>query len=204
MKKSIKLSLVTLLSSFTLAAAFVSPVLAEDNSEKESSLVEEAATDKEKTDKSEAQTVLDAALVAFRDRYPDAQIESLSVEIEKDGAIKVDIDAFDETDEIELTFLAKDNKFAKEERETLDANDTHTAIDIEKVLSLDEITELANKESGRDDIESWSLDTESENDNKPVWNVEYKETAKDKDDDEELHLDAETGDVLTIKAVPAN
>ena len=182
-----------LLGLLTTTSFIVAPVYAQNDAK------EETTVEVSQEDKSEFQTVLETALKDFEEKYPEVKISGLKVKIQKDDIIEVEIEGFDNDIDYEVTYNSKEQQFTKEEKETLDSDDEYIELSLDKLKTLDEITEIANQKTNLSNIESWKLSADDDHNNQPVWEVEYDDE-KEKDD-VELKIDAQSGEILKVEGL---
>lgn len=193
MKQLFTKSSLFLLGLLTTTSFIVAPVYAQNDAK------EETTVEVSQEDKSEFQTVLETALKDFEEKYPEVKISGLKVKIQKDDIIEVEIEGFDTDLGYEVTYNSKEQQFTKEEKETIDSDDEYIELSLDKLKTLDEITEIANQKTNLSNIESWKLSADDDHNNQPVWEVEY-EDEKDKDD-VELKIDAQSGEILKVEGL---
>ena len=193
MKQLFTKSSLFLLGLLTTTSFIVAPVYAQNDAK------EETTVEVSQEDKSEFQTILETALKDFEKKYPEVKISGLKVKIQKDDIIEVEIEGFDNDLGYEVTYNSKEQQFTKEEKETLDSDDEYIELSLDKLKTLDEITEIANQKTNLSNIESWKLSADDDHNNQPVWEVEY-EDEKDKDD-VELKIDAQSGEILKVEGL---
>ena len=193
MKQLFTKSSLFLLGLLTTTSFIVAPVYAQNDAK------EETTVEVSQEDKSEFQTILETALKDFEEKYPEVKISGLKVKIQKDDIIEVEIEGFDNDLGYEVTYNSKEQQFTKEEKETLDSDDEYIELALDKLKTLDEITEIANQKTNLSNIESWKLSADDDHNNQPVWEVEYDDE-KDKDD-VELKIDAESGEILKVEGL---
>ncbi|PKY87586.1 hypothetical protein CYJ57_07000 [Falseniella ignava] len=193
MKQLFTKSSLFLLGLLTTTSFIVAPVYAQNDAK------EETTVEVSQEDKSEFQTILETALKDFEEKYPEVKISGLKVKIQKDDIIEVEIEGFDNDLGYEVTYNSKEQQFTKEEKETLDSDDEYIELSLDKLKTLDEITEIANQKTNLSNIESWKLSADDDHNNQPVWEVEY-EDEKDKDD-VELKIDAQSGKILKVEGL---
>ncbi len=193
MKQLFTKSSLFLLGLLTTTSFIVAPVYAQNDAK------EETTVEVSQEDKSEFQTILETALKDFEEKYPEVKISGLKVKIQKDDIIEVEIEGFDNDLGYEVTYNSKEQQFTKEEKETLDSDDEYIELSLDKLKTLDEITEIANQKTNLSNIESWKLSADDDHNNQPVWEVEY-EDEKDKDD-VELKIDAQSGEILKVEGL---
>lgn len=119
---------------------------------------------------------------------PQGQINKVEVENE-DGRWIYEIEGEDSSNEIEAKIDAMTGEILKMQVEDNDG-DPDTPIDIDNVLTIDEVVDLANKEGTRQ-IESMTLEHDDDHGN-DYWKVENKE------DGSNLVIHGKTGEVLPI------
>lgn len=193
MKQLFTKSSLFLLGLLTTTSFIVAPVYAQNDAK------EETTVEVSQEDKSEFQTVLETALKDFEEKYPEVKISGLKVKLKKNDVIEVEIEGFDIESEYEVTYDNKEQQFTKEEKETLDSDDEYIELSLDKLKTLDEITEIANQKTNLSNIESWKLSADDDHNNQPVWEVEYDDE-KDKDD-VELKIDAQSGEILKVEGL---
>ncbi len=193
MKQLFTKSSLFLLGLLTTTSFIVAPVYAQNDAK------EETTVEVSQEDKSEFQTVLETALKDFEEKYPEVKISGLKVKIQKDDIIEVEIEGFDTESEYEVTYDNKEQQFTKEEKETIDSDDEYIELSLDKLKTLDEITEIANQKTNLSNIESWKLSADDDHNNQPVWEVEYDDE-KEKDD-VELKIDAQSGEILKVEGL---
>ena len=193
MKQLFTKSSLFLLGLLTTTSFIVAPVYAQNDAK------EETTVEVSQEDKSEFQTVLETALKDFEEKYPEVKISGLKVKIQKDDIIEVEIEGFDNDIDYEVTYNSKEQQFTKEEKETLDSDDEYIELSLDKLKTLDEITEIANQKTNLSNIESWKLSADDDHNNQPVWEVEYDDE-KEKDD-VELKIDAQSGEILKVEGL---
>ena len=182
-----------LLGLLTTTSFMAAPVYAQNDAN------EETTVEVSQEDKSEFQIILETALKDFEEKYPEVKISGLKVKIQKDDIIEVEIEGFDNDSDYEVTYDNKEQQFTKEEKETLDSDDEYIELSLDKLKTLDEITEIANQKTNLSNIESWKLSADDDHNNQPVWEVEYDDE-KDKDD-VELKIDAQSGEILKVEGL---
>ncbi len=193
MKQLFTKSSLFLLGLLTTTSFIVAPVYAQNDAK------EETTVEVSQEDKSEFQTILETALKDFEEKYPEVKISGLKVKIQKDDIIEVEIEGFDNDLGYEVTYNSKEQQFTKEEKETLDSDDEYIELSLDKLKTLDEITEIANQKTNLSNIESWKLSADDDHNNQPVWEVEYDDE-NDKDD-VELKIDAQSGEILKVEGL---
>ena len=193
MKQLFTKSSLFLLGLLTTTSFIVAPVYAQNDAK------EETTVEVSQEDKSEFQTVLETALKDFEEKYPEVKISGLKVKLKKNDVIEVEIEGFDIESEYEVTYDNKEQQFTKEEKETLDSDDEYIELSLDKLKTLDEITEIANQKTNLSNIESWKLSADDDHNNQPVWEVEYDDE-KEKDD-VELKIDAQSGEILKVEGL---
>ena len=160
---------------------------------------EETTVEVSQEDKSEFQIILETALKDFEEKYPEVKISGLKVKIQKDDIIEVEIEGFDNDLDYEVTYNSKEQQFTKDEKDELDSDDEYIELALDKLKTLDEITEIANQKTNLSNIESWKLSADDDHNNQPVWEVEYDDE-KEKDD-VELKIDAQSGEILKVEGL---
>lgn len=193
MKQLFTKSSLFLLGLLTTTSFIVAPVYAQNDAN------EETTVEVSQENKSEFQIILETALKDFEEKYPEVKISGLKVKVQKDDIIEVEIEGFDNDSDYEVTYNSKEQQFTKEEKETLDSDDEYIELSLDKLKTLDEITEIANQKTNLSNIESWKLSADDDHNNQPVWEVEYDDE-KEKDD-VELKIDAQSGEILKVEGL---
>lgn len=182
-----------LLGFLTTTSFMAAPVYAQNDAN------EETTVEVSQEDKSEFQIILETALKDFEEKYPEVKISGLKVKVQKDDIIEVEIEGFDNDSDYEVTYNSKEQQFTKEEKDELDSDDEYIELALDKLKTLDEITEIANQKTNLSNIESWKLSADDDHNNQPVWEVEYDDE-KEKDD-VELKIDAQSGEILKVEGL---
>ena len=193
MKQLFTKSSLLLLGLLTTTSFITGPIYAQNDAN------EETTVEMSQEDKSEFQTILETALKDFEEKYPEVKISGLKVKIQKDDIIEVEIEGFDNDSDYEVTYNSKEQQFTKEEKDELDSDDEYIELALDKLKTLDEITEIANQKTNLSNIESWKLSADDDHNNQPVWEVEYDDE-KEKDD-VELKIDAQSGEILKVEGL---
>lgn len=141
---------------------------------------------------------LDQAIKAYNGQYPDTTIVSL--ELDKSlGNYYYKIEGVDDDKEYEISVNASDGSLKKEREESLDREDQNgvkkkaDAIDTKNVLSIDETSKLAEKETGKGKAMEWKLEQEL---GVTYWEVKVV----DGSNDYEVKINAQTGEILEKSA----
>lgn len=133
---------------------------------------------------------LEDAVKIFQDTYPSVSIES--IQMDDDRNYEYDIDGFDEANEYELSIDA--NSGETRDQETGDNNDNdEEALNLENVLSPQEAMDIALNEIGTGYVDEWELDMEN---GAPVYEISIEETDNQDDDDMDITIHGETGEIL--------
>lgn len=82
-------------------------------------------------------------------------------------------------------------------------------LDLEALLTLDEASEIALAEYGEGEITDWNLTVDNpdwyefweEGYENPIWTLEVENTTDDERDDEEIRIDAVTGDIINLEDI---
>lgn len=193
MKQLFTKSSLLLLGLLTTTSFITGPIYAQNDAN------EETTVEMSQEDKSEFQTILETALKDFEEKYPEVKISGLKVKVQKDDIIEVEIEGFDNDSDYEVTYNSKEQQFTKEEKDELDSDDEYIELALDKLKTLDEITEIANQKTNLSNIESWKLSADDDHNNQPVWEVEYDDE-KEKDD-VELKIDAQSGEILKVEGL---
>ncbi len=193
MKQLFTKSSLFLLGLLTTTSFIVASVYAQNDAK------EETTVEVSQEDKSEFQIILETALKDFEEKYPEVKISGLKVKLQKNDVIEVEIEGFDIESDYEVTYNSKEQQFTKEEKDELDSDDEYIELALDKLKTLDEITEIANQKTNLSNIESWKLSADDDHNNQPVWEVEYDDE-KEKDD-VELKIDAQSGEILKVEGL---
>lgn len=92
-----------------------------------------------------------------------------------------------------------------------DANETtdRRGLDLEALLTLDEAAEIAMAEYGEGEITNWNLTIDDpewyefwvDGYENPIWTIDIENTTDDDRDDEEIRIDAVTGDIINLEDI---
>ncbi|MHC5227318.1 PepSY domain-containing protein [Enterococcus sp. LJL99] len=141
---------------------------------------------------------LDQALATYDEQYPNTTIVSL--ELEKSfGNYYYKIEGVDNSKEYEISINATDGTLKKEREEALDLDEQNgakkkaDAIDTKNLLSIKEISQLAEKEIGKGKATEWKLEQEL---GVTYWEVKVVDGLNDY----EVKINAKTGEILEQSA----
>lgn len=153
----------------------------------------EAAVKHEKlAKKSDIKIDQQAAIDKFNQKYQNKQINE--VELESDnGKYVYAIKGFDNANEYKVKVNAKDGKVISNKSEKLDKNDKKYTLDLNKVISRDEASQIAEKAAKNGSSVEWKLEQEKEN--QAVWEVKIKDGRTVK----EVKIDAGSKKVLSVE-----
>ncbi|MFR0606821.1 PepSY domain-containing protein [Limosilactobacillus balticus] len=153
----------------------------------------EAAVKHEKlAKKSDIKIDQQAAIDKFNQKYQNKRINE--VELESDnGKYVYTIKGFDNANEYKVKVNAKDGKVISNKSEKLDKNDKKYTLDLNKVISRDEASQIAEKAAKNGSSVEWKLEQEKEN--QAVWEVKVKDGRTVK----EVKIDAGSKKVLAIE-----
>lgn len=166
-----------------------------DDTSSESSSSSESANNKgqqQGLSNQEFSVLLEDAVQIFNDTYPDASIESVQFDDDDNQTYEYDIDGFDDSSEYELSVDANSGETREQESENDDDNDEE-ALNFDNIISPQEAMETALTEIGSGHVDEWELDSE---DGTPIYEISLENTDSQDDDDEDITLHAETGEIL--------
>lgn len=109
-------------------------------------------------------TVADA-LKAYEQVYPNTAVTSLDLDTSF-GAYYYEIQGMDDSKEYEVKVNALTGETKKEREETLDSDEQNgvekknSALNVEKLVSIEEITEIAEQAANQGEAFEWSLERE--------------------------------------------
>lgn len=134
------------------------PAPAETDTKNETQVTD--TTDEKATDQAAAENIsLEDALKVFTDKYPEANIEDISFDVDNNVA-KYEIEAFDESNEYEMEISAKDGSIIKDKSEK-DNTANKKAIDTSLISKVDDFVAETIKDAGSDYyLDSYSIDYE--------------------------------------------
>ena len=164
-------------------------------SEISSSVQQEATTTSEKT--SAVAVSLEKVTTAFEKKYPEAKITSLQLDTDF-GRYFYEIEGVDQQKEYQVEVNAETGEFTKEKVETLDADEQNgvkmqeEALDLTKIISREQATTLAEKETKVGQATDWKLEKEL---GITYWEVKVKEGQQKI----EVKIDAHSGKILTTE-----
>lgn len=190
---------VVLSSSLLLSGVVYAEEASSESAASQAESSEEVSESAESTEASEqieasnVQQAFDDAVKAFQEAYPDADIIEIDVELLNDETFEIELDGIQDTTEIEVTYMSREGKIVSQSEEV--TNDTEVALDLDKVISIDEATEIANGETGFTQPTNWVLDNLGNQVEKPVWEIEYDQGSEEA----ELEIDALTGEVVKVE-----
>lgn len=153
----------------------------------------EAAVKHEKlANKNDIKIDQQAAIDQFNQKYKDKQINE--VELESDnGKYVYKVKGFDNTNEYKVKVNAKDGKVISSKSEKLDKNDKKYALDLNKTISRDEASQIAEKAAKKGSSIEWKLEQEKKD--QPVWEVKVKDGKTVK----EVNINAASKKVLKVE-----
>lgn len=137
---------------------------------------------------------VDEAIKAYQDAYPDSDITSLELESSL-GKYVYKIEGVDDEKEYEMTVNADTKDVSKEKEETLDAEDKggvkrkEDKLDLDKLLSVEKVSDLAIAHVGSGKATEWSLDKDL---GTTYWEVKVKDGQKET----KVKVDAQSGKIL--------
>ena len=117
-------------------------------------------TNEKATDQAAAENIsLEDALKVFTDKYPKANIEDISFDVDNNIA-KYEIEAFDDSNEYDMEIAAKDGSIIKDNFEK-DNTANKKAIDTSLISKVDDFVAETIKDAGSDYyLDSYSMDYE--------------------------------------------
>lgn len=117
-------------------------------------------TNEKATDQAAAENIsLEDALKVFTDKYPEANIEDISFDVDNNVA-KYEIEAFDDSNEYDMEIAAKDGSIIKDNFEK-DNTANKKAIDTSLISKVDDFVADSLKDAGSDYyLDSYSMDYE--------------------------------------------
>ena len=117
-------------------------------------------TNEKATDQAAAENIsLEDALKVFTDKYPEANIEDISFDVDNNVA-KYEIEAFDDSNEYDMEIAAKDGSIIKDNFEK-DNTANKKAIDTSLISKVDDFVAETIKDAGSDYyLDSYSMDYE--------------------------------------------
>ncbi|EGO8955944.1 peptidase propeptide and YPEB domain protein [Enterococcus faecalis] len=163
--------------------------------ETSSSVQQEATTTSEKT--SAVAVSLEKVTTAFEKKYPEAKITSLQLDTDF-GRYFYEIEGVDQQKEYQVEVNAETGEFTKEKVETLDADEQNgvkmqeEALDLTNIISREQATTLAEKETKVGQATDWKLEKEL---GITYWEVKVKEGQQKI----EVKIDAHSGKILTTE-----
>lgn len=117
-------------------------------------------TDEKSTDQAATENIsLEDALKVFTDKYPKANIEDISFDVDNNVA-KYEIEAFDDSNEYDMEIAAKDGSIIKDKSEKDNTTDKK-AIDTSLISKVNDFVAETIKDAGSDYyLDSYSMDYE--------------------------------------------
>lgn len=178
----------------TLSLALIAGCSTQDTTKEATDATEQVTGKDQKT--VDVISVQDAVAI-FEDAYPDAKITSVKLERQSKTYIyKIKGFDGDSSYKVKIEGVSKDT--LEKETKSLDkkekSEDSKAEIDFTGLMSINKITDIAEKEAGAGEVKEWKLRKDTKSD-KMVWKVEVKDGRKETD----VVLDAKTGDIISIK-----
>lgn len=210
-------------------------------------------------DASTTQQGVEQALEIFQNEYPDAEIEEIDVELDREDnddeeaaeaeevVYNITVNGFDADDndfELEIEWVNgeireqafNEGMFNSDDTDTTETTEDTTAtesteetsdavtddateesaeaqerrgLDLENVLTLDEAAEIALAEYGEGEITDWNLTVDNpdwyefweDGYENPIWTIKVENTTDDERNDEEVRIDAVTGDIINLEDI---
>lgn len=166
----------------------------ESTSSEESSGNNENQNNQQGINNQEFSILLEDAVQIFNDTNPGASIESIQFDDDDDETYEYDIDGFDGTNEYELSIDANSGETRDQESdEDNDDDNDDEALNFDNLISPQEAMDIALNEIGSGHVEEWELDM---NDGRPTYEINLENTDNQNDDDDDITIHAETGEVL--------
>ena len=134
------------------------PAPADTNTKNDSQVSD--TIDEKATDQAAAENIsLEDAIKVFTDKYPEANIEDISFDVDNKVA-KYEIEAFDDSNEYDMEIAAKDGSIIKDNFEK-DNTANKKAIDTSLISKVDDFVAETIKDAGSDYyLDSYSIDYE--------------------------------------------
>lgn len=133
------------------------------------------------------------AIADFQKAYPDAVISS--VDFDKDfGKYSFEISGFDDTQEMEWEVNAENGEEIKNKTEKKDSDNDDRELMVDDLMTIEELITASEEEAQNAVLVSWNLDADDDT-NIPLFTGEFKEGKNEV----EVHLNAETGEFLSIE-----
>jgi len=134
------------------------------------------------------------AIKAYKEAYPDSDITSIDLD-SSFGSYLYKIEGVDDNKEYEVRVNADTKEISKEREEELDTEDrsgvkrNEDKLNLENLLSIDKVSDIATKHVGAGKATDWSLDKDL---GTTYWEVKVMDGQKET----EVKVDAQSGDVL--------
>ena len=131
----------------------------------------------------------------YDDTHPDTDITSISLDTSF-GNFYYTVEGTDDDNEYELDIDATTGKVSNQETDDLDSDEAGgvkrqaEALDLEEIIGIEEVSEIAEKEVNDGLATDWDLKQER---GSVVWEVTVEDSS---DQETEVLIDAKTGDVL--------
>lgn len=161
-----------------------------------SKMGESQTSNSQNTDTAEIKLTVAEAIAVYEKNYPDTVITGIDLDTSF-GAYYFEIKGVDDNTEYELKVNAETGEATKEREEKLEADETNgvkksaEALDLNKLLTIEEATDLASEALGdaKATATDWSLDREL---SITYWEVSFKSGRKESS----VKLNAQTGEIL--------
>ena len=128
------------------------------------------------------------AIKEYQKEYPDSDITSIDLETSF-GNYFYKIEGVDDNKEYEVRVDADTKKVSKEREEELDMEDKEDKLNIENLLSIEKVSEIATENVGSGKATDWSLDKDM---GTTYWEVKVIDGQKET----EVKINAQSGEVL--------
>lgn len=168
--------------------------VSQEKSSAQSSSSAVASSEKD-SDVATKQLSLDEIIDLYQKNKPDTDITGVEIESRMNNLI-YEVKGMDNKKEYKLTF-SETGELQGQEEEVLDADErnenerNNEKLDLDKLLSLNKINEIAKKEVNGTIVE-WSLEREL---SKTYWEVKVDKNGKETD----ISIDAQSGNVLEVE-----
>lgn len=131
---------------------------------------------------------LDDAVAIYNENHPNTSVESITFD-EDSGKYEYDFDGFDDTSEYGLTVDAATGEVSDKESDTEDDDDSNEALTLDNILTPQEAMTAALEEVNSGYVDEWQLETDN---GMTVYEISIEDSQKDDD----IVLNAETGEIV--------
>lgn len=160
------------------------------------STTDSQVSEKTKVEKVKTIDVSDAIKI-YQEKHPKTDITSVELESERSGLV-YKIEGVDDETEYDLTINASSKEILRDKSEKLDKEDRagvkrkQDKLDLKDIISIDEATTIAEKETGFGTAQEWSLNKDLST---TYWEVKGVEGRKEA----QIKIDAKSGEVLEFE-----